>query len=145
MCMPSFPQQCEYRLGSSLVDAHQRIRSVSSLVGVGIVCATRFYTTFTDIMSTCFSTFIEQPPLHHACPGLIGYWSVVHGVMVLIEHFVFRKMTLHCTTSPPGTRREDYLLAPPPLLPFFVPSGSSFLVWTKHGMLGQLLRQGAET
>lgn len=89
--MPSFPQQCEYRLGSSLVDAHQRIRSVSSLVGVGIVCATRFYTTFTDIMSTCFSTFIEQPPLHHACPGLIGYWSVVHGVMVLIEHFVFRK------------------------------------------------------
>ncbi|EPS96893.1 hypothetical protein FOMPIDRAFT_138178 [Fomitopsis schrenkii] len=47
--------------------------SAAILVGVGIVCATRFYTTFTDIMS------------------LIGYWSVVHGVMILLEHFVFRK------------------------------------------------------
>ncbi|OSX63553.1 hypothetical protein POSPLADRAFT_1045867 [Postia placenta MAD-698-R-SB12] len=49
------------------------IISTAILIPVAIVGATRFYATFTDILS------------------IIGYWSVIHGVMILIEHFLFRK------------------------------------------------------
>ncbi|OSX63581.1 hypothetical protein POSPLADRAFT_1045893 [Postia placenta MAD-698-R-SB12] len=47
--------------------------STAIFIPVAVVGATRFYATFTDILS------------------ITGYWSVVHGVMVLIEHFLFRR------------------------------------------------------
>ncbi|KZT00661.1 cytosine-purine permease [Laetiporus sulphureus 93-53] len=50
------------------------IISAAILIPVAIVGATRFYATFTDVLS------------------IIGYWSIVHGVMVLVEHFLFRKV-----------------------------------------------------
>lgn len=49
------------------------IISTAVLIPVAIVGATRFYATFTDVLS------------------IIGYWSVIHGVMILLEHFLFRK------------------------------------------------------
>ncbi|KIM71246.1 hypothetical protein PILCRDRAFT_17242 [Piloderma croceum F 1598] len=48
------------------------IISEAILIPVAIVGATRFYTTFVDILS------------------LIGYWSSAYAAIVFVEHFVFR-------------------------------------------------------
>ncbi|THG92942.1 hypothetical protein EW026_g8143 [Hermanssonia centrifuga] len=49
------------------------IISEAILIPVAIVGATQFYATFVDVLS------------------LIGYWSSAFAVIVLVEHFVFRK------------------------------------------------------
>ncbi|KZT70408.1 hypothetical protein DAEQUDRAFT_782651 [Daedalea quercina L-15889] len=86
LCALTIPSACAptvYTFSSSLMTVSYffakvpryiyAIIATAILIGVGIVCAQRFYTTFTDVMS------------------LIGYWSVVYGVMILVEHYVFRK------------------------------------------------------
>ncbi|KAI0765309.1 purine-cytosine permease [Fomes fomentarius] len=49
------------------------IISEAILIPVAIVGATRFYTTFVNILN------------------VIGYWSTVFAAIVLVEHFIFRK------------------------------------------------------
>lgn len=49
------------------------IISEAILIPVAVVGATHFYTTFVDVIN------------------IIGYWSAVFAVIVLVEHFVFRK------------------------------------------------------
>ena len=66
----------------------------ASLIPVAIIGAVSFYATFVDVLSQWCS-------LHHlsSCAhfgrqtGIIGYWSTVWAVIVLVEHFVFRRST----------------------------------------------------
>ncbi|PCH44809.1 cytosine-purine permease [Wolfiporia cocos MD-104 SS10] len=78
MCAPTM-----YTFSSSLMTISQRFAqipryifvfvSVAILIPVAIEGALRYYNTFTDVIN------------------IIGYWSVVHGALILMEHAVFRK------------------------------------------------------
>ena len=64
-----------------------------SLIPVGIIGAISFYDTFVDILSTSHARSLFVDTRFIPAPGIIGYWSTVWAVIVLTEHFIFRKNT----------------------------------------------------
>lgn len=59
---------------------------------MGIVGATKFYNTFTQILSACRALRVDLPLTGpRSSAGFIGYWLGPFVAIVLTEHFVFRR------------------------------------------------------
>lgn len=67
---------------------------VYSLIPVAVIGATSFYETFVDVLSKSAWTYsLFTLTTASCCVGIIGYWSCVWALIILTEHFVFRRNT----------------------------------------------------
>ena len=64
---------------------------ISSLIPVGIIGATRFYTTFVDLLSACYTHFVVIQFDQRPVVGIIGYWCAPYSVITIMDHSFVRR------------------------------------------------------